>query len=426
MPLLVESEVGRLRRVLVHRPGREIDWMVPSMMEELLFDDILYGEGARAEHDSFCAVMRAAGVATLEARELVEEALAVESARDWLFHVLRRDYGATTRLLERLGELDNAELADAIIAGVRKWPGSAGPRRPGFFEIVPLPNYFFQRDPQVVVGDRVIISSMATPAREGEPLLARLVFRYHPEWRQDEGLLEIDRPPVGAPEHDPTLAYPTLEGGDVLIASPEILLVGISERTNRRGVEVLAEHLRREETSFRHLVIVELPTRRSFMHLDTVFTFIDQGTCLAYTPIINAGGPRGAHVYLVDLTAAELTFRVSSRLLNTLAGLGLTLETVPCGGDDPIDQEREQWTDGANAFALAPGVILLYERNRRTIEGLGRRGWRILDEADVLERGEPVLGAGRTVISIAGNELSRARGGPRCMTMPLERSAGSE
>ena len=267
---------------------------------------------------------------------------------------------------------------------------------------------------------------MATPAREGEPLLARLVFRYHPEWSQDEGLLEIDRPPVGAPEHDPTLAYPTLEGGDVLVASREILLVGISERTNRRGVEVLAEHLRREETSFRHLVIVELPARRSFMHLDTVFTLIDEGMCLGYAPIIGAGGPRGAHVYLVDLTARELTFRVASRLLKTLAGLGLELDLVPCGGEDPIDQEREQWTDGANAFALAPGVILLYERNRHTIEALGQRGWRILDEAAVLERGEPVLDSGRTVVSIAGNELSRARGGPRCMAMPLERRAGSD
>lgn len=421
MTLSVASEIGRLRRVLVHRPGREIDWMVPSMMEELLFDDILYGAGAQEEHDGFCAVLRAAGAEPLEAADLAAEALARPEARAWLLDTLERDYGVPAGVREELADLEPSALATAVIAGVRRQPGASESRRHGFFDLDPLPNYFFQRDPQVVVGDRVVICSMATTAREGEPLLARLVFRFHPRLGQSRGLLDIGRPPVAAPEHDPSLAYPTLEGGDVLVAAPEVLLVGISERTNRRGVEVLAEHLRRESSTFRHLVIVELPARRSFMHLDTVFTLIDRQVCLGYAPIMGAAGPRGAHVYLVDLEAPRLTFEVAPSLLDTLRTLGLDYEMVPCGGDDPIDQEREQWTDGANAFAVAPGVILLYERNRKTVEALVQRGWRHLDETEVVAENAPVLGEGPTVVTIAGYELSRARGGPRCMTMPLER-----
>ncbi len=158
------------------------------------------------------------------------------------------------------------------------------------------------------------------------------------------------------------------------------------------------------------------------MHLDTVFTLIDRGICLAYLPVIEPGGPESAHVYYVDLYARELSFAVRPSLLKALADLGVDLDVVPCGGaGEEIDQQREQWTDGANAFALAPGVILLYRRNRKTMEELGRRGLRILPEEEVAAGEHRLLGGGPTVVTLAANELSRARGGPRCMTMPVER-----
>jgi arginine deiminase len=158
------------------------------------------------------------------------------------------------------------------------------------------------------------------------------------------------------------------------------------------------------------------------MHLDTVFTLIDHDTCLAYLPVVHPGGAESAHAYAVDLTARELTFTLRPSLLDALADVGLPLDVVPCGGSaDLIEQQREQWTDGANAFALAPGVIVSYRRNRRTLDELDRRGWRVLSEDDVVEGGEEVFGRGRTVVTLSGNELSRARGGPRCMTAPLVR-----
>ncbi len=421
MPSLsVSSEVGRLRRVLVHRPGPEIDCMVPEMMQHLLFDDILDGDEAREEHDSFRLILERAGVEAIDAERLLAEVLADRGARAELVERMTRRYELGAATSASLAGLSPERLATAAIAGLRTRERSEEQRR-RFFELAPLPNYFFQRDPQFVVGDRVYLSAMATTAREREPLLAEEIFTRHPALAGAGAVVPLAPPAAGEPGHDPDLAAATLEGGDVLVASPEVLLVGLSERTNRRGVEALGEELRARQTSFRHLIVVELPARRSFMHLDTVFTFIDRSTCLAYLPVIEPGRSQSAHVYLVDLDAERLAFRLAPSLLAALAEAGIEPDVVPCGGaEDRIVQEREQWTDGANAFAIEPGVIVLYRRNRRTVEELARRGWRVLD-AERVAAGEPVVGAGRTVVTLWANELSRARGGPRCMAMPLER-----
>jgi arginine deiminase len=421
MRLQVFSEIGPLRHVLVHTPGREIDRMSPSMMEQLLFDDILYGDQARHEHAIFRRVLEAAGAEVLDAQDLAAEALASDDVRRGTLDLLAGEWGVPRRVVDRLAELGPAELAEALIAGLRPLDG---PRTS--FDLAPVPNYFFQRDPQAVLGDRVIVSSMATDARERETLLSSLVFQHHPRLSAScADRFEVDAPPQATANPDRVYPYPHLEGGDVLVANETTILVGISERTNRGGVEVLAEYLRREETSFRHLIVVELPHRRSYMHLDTVFTFIDRGLCLAYEPVIDPppGAPalQWAYVHHVDLTAREVAYQVRRSLRHALDQVGLEVEIVPCGGDDPLDQEREQWTDGANAFAVAPGVILLYRRNHRTVDELSRRGFRIVGEEEVAGGETELLGHGPTVVTLQGNELSRARGGPRCMTMPLER-----
>ena len=419
MRLHVTSEIGRLRRVLVHRPGREIDEMTPSMMERLLFEDILFGDDARVEHESFRRVLERAGADVLDAEDLLAEALATDGGRSFLFTELAGEYGVPRPVVERLEGLDAPELAAALLSGLRA-PGGRT------FDLDPIPNYFFQRDPQTVLGDRVVIAAMATDAREREALLARTIFEHAPTLAGSSAdLFEIDAPPQATADPTRAYPYPTLEGGDVLVASPEVILIGISERTNRGGVEQLAEYLRREQSAFRHLILVELPHRRSFMHLDTVFTLIDRGTCLAYVPVIEPAAvghaPQSAYVHHVDLEAEQVSFEVRPSLRHALDQVGLELDVVPCGGADLLDQDREQWTDGANAFALAPGVIFLYARNHRTLDELARRGWRILDEEAAASGPEPLLDAGPTVVALTGNELSRARGGPRCMTMPLVR-----
>lgn len=417
----VDSEIGPLRRVLVHRPGTEIDRMIPSMMETLLFDDILFGEAARDEHRRFTEVLAAAGAEVLDAEDLLAEVLEGSEARGSLLEELERDFGAPPELMPELARVEPGELARILVGGLPV--GTVAPlRRRSFYDLAPLPNYFFQRDPQVVLGRQVVISSMATDAREREPLLARTLFRHHPALADHERLLAIEHPPALAPSFDPACSYPTLEGGDVLVPYSDTLLVGISERSNRRGAEVLAEQLRQAPTGFRHMILVDLPRDRSTMHLDTVFTFVDEGLCLGYLPVVMPGHHQTAPAYRVDLSRAELTFTIRPSLPDALADIGHPVEVIPCGGgDDPIAQAREQWTDGANAVAVAPGVILLYQRNHRTLEELRGRGWRILGDEQVTSGSAPLLGQGPTVVVLPDNELSRARGGPRCMTMPLTR-----
>jgi arginine deiminase len=415
MTIRVDSELGCLLKVLIHRPGYEIDWMVPSLMERLLFDDILDGEQAREEHDAFTKILKSAGVETVDPLNLLGDVLTDGEVRGSVLRELASaeiDQG----LLEDLANLEARDLAAALIQGLRVQSSGVDGRLRASYRLPPVPNYFFQRDPQVVFGDRVMLSSMATEARHREPFLAKTVFSHHPSLAGFADVFEL------GPRDGTTVGKrPHLEGGDVLVPSEEILLVGVSERTNRRGVETLVRYLQTEDTGFKHLVVVELPPRRSYMHLDTVFTFIDRGLCLAYPPVIAANGSEASEVYYVDLGQRQISYTTKDGLVEALGELGMDIDLVPCGGKDPLDQQREQWTDGANAFAISPGLIVLYRRNRRTVDELSRRGFRIIGEEDVLSGREQIQGQGPTVVTLLGHELSRARGGPRCMTMPLER-----
>ncbi len=335
--------------------------MVPAMMEHLLFDDILDGEEARGEHDTFRTLLERLGVETLDATQLLADVLGHDDAsrRELLDELAAPHHRISERALGRLRELPPAELAAALVGGLR---GDEPPRRgAGLFDMLPVPNYFFQRDPQIVVGNRVVVSSMATEAREREPVLAASIFRHHPALQGYEDLFAVHSPPHEAPDYGPIYPYPSLEGGDVLVVSPELLLVGISERTNRRGLEALADYLRREDTPFRHLIAVELPPRRAFMHLDTVFTLVDHHLCIGYAPVVEPDGPESARVYRVDLGSGELTFTLQPSLLGALAALGVELEMVPCGGRRlpraaarAVDRRRQRLRGGAGRHLPLP------------------------------------------------------------------------
>ncbi|HVE71100.1 MAG TPA: arginine deiminase family protein [Thermoanaerobaculia bacterium] len=418
MRLNVTSEIGRLKSVLVHLPGREIDLMIPPMMAQLLFDDILYGQVAREEHRRFQQLIRFIADDVYDLQDLLEEVLEDADAKKHIVRDLAKRNGLRPRITAQLLEHPAGALAEVLIAGISRDKGSGDLPE---FDLFPIPNLFFMRDPQIVLGDRVVIASMATQARRRESLLSKYVFENHPHFRDNEFWVDFM---ATEPERPMSRSTPTLEGGDVLVPRRDLLLVGVTERTNKAGVQSLISSLKKANAGVNTVIIVEIPRQRSFMHLDTIFTFINRHECLVYPPVILPKGGQAAKVTSVDLTKKRgAAYSAEKSLLAALKKQGFDLDPIYCGGQSAVDQQREQWTDGANAFALAPGVILLYERNVRTAEELARHGYHIVYEDDLL--------LGRTeletwtdkkyAIQIAGNELSRARGGPRCMTMPLER-----
>lgn len=420
MRLNVTSEIGRLKSVLVHLPGREIDLMIPPMMAQLLFDDILYGQVAREEHRRFQQLIRFVADDVYDLQDLLEEVLEDGDAKKHIVRDLARRNGLRPRLAAHLLEQPAGALAEILISGIARDMKSGDLPQ---FDLFPIPNLFFMRDPQIVLGDRVVIASMATQARRRESLLSKYVFENHAHFRGAQSPFWVDFM-ANEPERPMSRKIPTLEGGDVLVPRRDLLLVGVTERTNKAGVEALIRSLKKANAGVNTVIIVEIPRQRSFMHLDTIFTFINRHECLVYPPVILPKGGQAATVTSVDLTKKRAAaYSEEKSLLGALKKRGFDLEPIYCGGQSAVDQQREQWTDGANAFALAPGIILLYERNIRTADELARHGYHIVYEDDLL--------LGRTeletwtdkkyALQIAGNELSRARGGPRCMTMPLER-----
>ena len=420
MQLHVTSEIGRLKSVLVHLPGREIDVMIPPMMNQLLFDDILYGQVAREEHRRFQQIIRFVAPEVLEIQDLLEDVLGEEAVRRSIVRDLAKRNHLSRRITTWLRDKSPSALAEVLIGGITHEKNGSGELPQ--FDLFPVPNYFFMRDPQVVLGGGVVVCGMATEARRREALLSKYVFRYHPAFRDNE-LFWVDFMAGDETDEPIRRGMPTIEGGDVLVASRKVLLVGMTERTNRAGVKQLALSLQAVNSGVETIIVVELPRQRSFMHLDTVFTFTSRHECLIYPPVILPSGSQAAKVTLLDLTKKSISSTPQKSLLGALKKKGFDLEPIYCGGKRAIDQQREQWTDGANAFTLAPGIILLYERNVRTAEQLAKHGYHVVYEDDLL--------LGRTeletwtekkyAIQLAGHELSRARGGPRCMTMPLER-----
>ena len=425
--LSVFSETARLKQVVVHNPGPEVDQMVPGMMEKLLFDDILHGDLARHEHAQFRHVLARVADEVLDIQDLFIDALHDEGVKLAFIEDLRRLVGLPDDTCNLLRDMNSAEVACSVIGGV-PWDDMQGHTRweeEFDYRVRPIPNLLFMRDPASVIGDGYSVNSMATWAREREPLILSYVFRNHPRLKhhtdQDKWFDQVTplvRGEIKAPV--------SLEGGDILVLSPKVLAVGCSERTQADAIHLLAESLRAhragDETSFDHLLMVLMPHKRSAMHLDTIFTRTSEDECLVYPPYFLEGSPELLNVTSIDLRHKELRMSTQPSLLRSLKAVGIDLKPIFCGGKDPIMQQREQWTDGANAFCLAPGVITSYGRNIATADSLDKAGYQVVTAKQVLaDPNLDLVDGSKYLVQIEAGELSRARGGPRCMTMPLSR-----
>ncbi len=396
------SEIGRLKKVMLHRPGKELENLMPEYLERLLFDDIPYLKVAQAEHDAFAQCLRDNGAEVVYLRELVEETLAEPDVRRELTEQFLDEAGLENHRIREIlqdyfAEMDNGALVDTMMAGVRKsdirgfetgkladYLSFRSDEYP--FLIDPMPNLYFTRDPFATIGTGVSLHRMHTVTRNRETLFGKFIFQYHPVYKD-------------APKWYDRGETSSLEGGDILILSPEVLAVGISQRTEEDSIDKFAHTVLSISKTFKKILAFNIPKSRSFMHLDTVFTMVDRDKFTVHPNILSE-----ITVYVMELVDGKVHIREEQGRLEDILKKHLELEQVTlikCGSDSPIDAAREQWSDGSNTLAIAPGEVVVYERNYVTN--------RILEDNGI------------TVHTIPCSELSRGRGGPRCMSMPFVR-----
>jgi arginine deiminase len=403
----VGSEIGALRSVLCHTPGPELLAVTPTTREDFLYDDIIDLDLARREHQRFKALLsRFAHV--YEVSELLEEVLENTDVRSFLVERVT-DVARSEPLARELLELPPDQLAAMFIVG-------RGVERAGAlqqllniesYDLPPLPNLYFTRDAGMIVNSGIIIGSMRYTVRWTEEILMKALFAYHPMLGNDGIVYD------GSEERR---AGYTVEGGDVHVLRPDLVMVGMSERSSPGAFDIMAERLMQH--GVQDVLAVLIPTDRAMIHLDMIFTMIDREHCVVFPP--SFVGPTRCPV--LHYRAGKQGMREMPNLFAALREVDLPLEPVFCGGSRRTTQEREQWSSGCNFVAVRPGVILGYSRNEYTYEELQREaGYRIVDSLEFLT-GETEIGEGeKAAILFEGAELVRGGGGSRCMTMPILR-----
>jgi len=398
--LHVYNEIGKLKSVLLHPPGDELNNLTPTYLGELLFDDIPWLPLAKKEHLAFEEAFKAHGVKVYHLLDLVAESLLNEDIKKAFIEDYLKDTDIKSETLlavieQYLLTLDNLELVKKCASGIKKNELPSYSLRTLFdytdkspFICNPMPNLYFTRDPFASIGSYVAINKMMTKARRRETIFAKYIFAYHPLFKDNEQIYTRDE-------------LNSIEGGDILIINKETLIIGVSERTSADGLSKLAKNIFAAKNTFKQVLAFTIPTQRTFMHLDTIFTQVDYDKFM-----IHKGALDNLDVYLIEQNKKQLDKLVVTPLEGKLEDIlehyiGKKITLIPCGGDDEIDSAREQWSDGSNCIALEPGVVICYERNEISNKILESYGIK--------------------VIRIPSSELSRGRGGPRCMSMPLER-----
>ncbi|MGE7366936.1 arginine deiminase [Desemzia incerta] len=404
-PIHVNSEIGKLKTVLLKRPGREVENLTPEIMERLLFDDIPYLKVIQKEHDEFAKALEDNGVEVLYLEKLAAEAIDAGNAKEtFVEKVLSESNIESPSVYEGLKnyllDMETQDMVIAIMEGVRKKDVHTKKEHLSDvsndddypFYMDPMPNLYFTRDPAASMGNGLTINRMMFEARQRESLFMEAIMEYHPRFANSAVQIWRDRNHTSF-----------MEGGDELVLNEKTLAIGISQRTSAQAIEELALELFSKGSTFEKILAIKIPNVRAMMHLDTVFTMVDYDKFTIHPGILRIGGSIDVYVIEEGDEPGKVKITHETDLEKSLKDvLGVEeLTLIPCGGGDAIAAPREQWNDGANTLAIAPGVVVTYDRNYMSNELLREHGIK--------------------VIEISSSELSRGRGGPRCMSMPLVR-----
>lgn len=403
-PIQIFSEIEPLKRVMLHRPGAELENLMPDYLEDLLFDDIPFLAQAQQEHDFFSKVLVENGCEVVYLEDLAAETLQLSGCKEAFLD----DYLQETKIQDQdvLNEVrdyflsikDERAFIDQTMAGLKKQDLSisktasfSAMRENDYpFIIDPMPNLYFTRDPFAIIGHSISLNRMFSETRRRETLYGQYIFKHHPQFAKPSVNFLYDR-------EEPA----RIEGGDQLVLSQHVLAIGISQRTEVHSIEKIAENIFSMEPSFEHILAFDIGSERKFMHLDTVFTMIDKDKFTIHPEIegeltLFSITKQGQEIKVVE--EKDTLDHILCRYLDLPA-----VELIRCGGDDITAAAREQWNDGSNTLAIAPGEVIVYDRNTITNQLLAE--------------------AGIKLHQIPGSELVRGRGGPRCMSMPFIRTA---
>lgn len=402
MNINVTSEIGNLKAVLLHRPGKELEKLTPDLLESLLFDDIPWLKEMQNEHDEFAEILRSRGAAVYYIERLLADVLEDKDVKkkiinDSLSASRIQNPRLRKALYDKIIEMEPNQVAEIAIAGLAKNEIELDIPQDGLWDYVhkdyplyinPAPNLYFTRDPAAVIGDGISINTMKTETRRRESGLVRYLYENHPIFESSNGKLWYD--------NDQTH---NIEGGDILVLSEKVVAIGCSQRTSSAAIETLAAKLFSERKTLREVLAIHIPALRAFMHLDTVFTMVDYDSFTIFPGIQDK-----INVYKLERDSKKgIKVTPEKSLLPTLKkSLGLpAVKLIQSGGGDAITAAREQWNDSTNTLAIAPGVVVTYSRNERSNDTLRKNGIEVLE--------------------VGGSELVRGRGGPRCMSCPLIR-----
>ncbi len=412
MPSLnITSEIGVLKRVILHSPGPEIEAMTPKEAEQDLYNDIIPLSAVRGEFDRLKAFLDTVAQ-TYELSELLGQALADSAARRELLSTLANLCPIRDRIDELMSWTPES-LARGIIQGIPSPSASlASAMNPRSFSMRPLPNAYFMRDSAAVFRDCAISCATAFDVRLIESLVTRFIFNHHLEFLSRELIFD------GPRERN---RFVTLEGGDVIVISPSVLAIGISERSTPDAVQRLTLNATAAFGEAMTVFAVLLPKERATIHLDMVFTVIDRDAALVYAPVI-LDRNRARVIRLDTDRNGGVSMKEVPGLIEGLRSAGIDFDAIRCGAGDSLFQEREQWWSGANSFAIAPGQILMYSCNTRTVDALSAKGFAVRTASDFISGAERAASFGKLVVTFDGIELARGGGGARCMTLPVERS----